>query len=51
MLADYSDIIMSVMASQITVSMVYSTVYSGADKKNTKAPVTGGFPSQSDSNA
>ena len=35
----YNDIIMSMMASQITSPMiVYSTVYSGANKKNIKAP-------------
>ena len=35
----YSDVIMSAMASQITnVSIVCSTVCSGVDKKNTKAP-------------
>ena len=31
----YSDAMMSAMASQITsLTVVYSTVYSGADKKN-----------------
>ena len=50
------------MASQITsLTTVYSTVYSGADKKNTKvrvtglcvrnSPVTGQFPEQMTSNA
>ena len=35
----YSDVIMASMASQITsLTTVYSTVYSGADKKNIKAP-------------
>ena len=35
----YSDVIMSAMDSQITgVLIVYSTVCSGADKKNMKAP-------------
>ena len=59
---NYSDAIMSAMASQITgVSIVYSTSFSGADKKNIKAPrhwlcegnllVTGEFPAQSNSNA
>ena len=54
---------MSAMASQITdVSIVYSTVCSGADKKKTsklrvtglcegKSPVTGEFPAQMASNA
>ena len=61
-LAHYSDGIMSGMASQITgVSIVCSTVCSGADKKKTpklrvtglcegNSPVTGGFPSQKTSN-
>ena len=44
----YSDVIMSPMASQITgVSIVYSNVCSGADKKNIKAqrhwPLRGEF--------
>ena len=35
----YSDVIMNAMASQITgISIVYSTVCCGADKKNIKAP-------------
>ena len=35
----YSEVMMKAMASQITgVSIVYSTVWSGTDKKNTKAP-------------
>ena len=35
----YSDVIMGAMASQINdVSMVYSAVYSGVDRKNIKAP-------------
>ena len=53
----YSDVTMSAMASQITgVSIVYSTVCSGADKKTPKPrltdlcdgnpQVTDGFPSQ-----
>ena len=34
-LAHYNDVTMSVIASQITsLTIVYSTVYSGADKKN-----------------
>ena len=57
----YSDAIMSVMASQIaSLIIVYSTAYSGVDKKNIKAPrtglfdgnsvVTGEFPAQRASN-
>ena len=53
----YSDVIMGAMASQITsVSIVYSTVRSGTDKKTSKprvtglcegnSPVTGEFPAQ-----
>ena len=53
---------MGVMASQITsLTIVYSTVYSGADKKKSKlrvtglcagnSPVTGEFPAQMASNA
>ena len=35
----YSDVIMGAMASQITsLTIVYSTIYSDADKKNIKAP-------------
>ena len=35
----YTDVTMSPMASQITsLGIVYSSVYSGADKKNIKAP-------------
>ena len=35
----YNDVIMGAMASQITsLTIVYSTVYSGADKKTIKAP-------------
>ena len=35
----YSDVILGVMASQITsLTIVYSTVYSVADKKKIKAP-------------
>ena len=55
-----NDVIMSAMVSQITVvSIVCSTVRSGTDQRNTKAPrhwpllgelVTGGFPSQRASN-
>ena len=52
---------MGAMASQITsFAIVYSTVYSGADKKNIKlhvtglcagnSPVTGEFPAQMASN-
>ena len=58
-----SGIIVSAMASQITsLTIVYSTVYSGADEKNTSklcvsglcegnSQVTGEFPSQRASNA
>ena len=53
---------MSTMASQITsLTIVYSTVYSGADQKTSRlrviglsegnSPVTGEFPAQKDSNA
>ena len=36
---NYSDVIMNVMVSQITgVSIVYSTVCSGADQRNIKGP-------------
>ena len=53
---------MGAMASQITsLTIVYSTVYSGADKKNQSfmllaffagnSPVTGEFPAQMASNA
>ena len=35
----YNDVIMSTMVSQITsLAIIYSTVYSGTDKKNIKAP-------------
>ena len=59
----YGDVMMGAMASQITsLTIVYSTVYSGADqiKHQSSAsltfvsgnpPVTGGFPSQRASNA
>ena len=59
----YNDVIMSSVASQITsLTIVYSTVYSGADQKKTSklrvaglcvgnAPVTGEFPAQMASNA
>ena len=58
----YSDVIMSAMASQITsLTMVYSTVYLGADQKTSKlratglyegnSPMTGEFPAQRASNA
>ena len=56
-LAHHSDETMGAMASQITsLTIVYSTVYSGADKKTSKlratglcvgnSPVTGEFPAQ-----
>ena len=58
----YNDAIMSAMASQITsLTIVYSTIYSGADKKTPKlrvtdlcegnSPVTGKFHAQRTSNA
>ena len=54
----YSDVIMSTMASQITsLAIVYSTVYSGLLKLRVtgicegNSPVTGEFPTQSTSNA
>ena len=58
----YSDAIMGVMASQIiSLTIVYSTVYSGTDKKTSKlrvtglcegnSPVTGEFPTQMASHA
>ena len=58
----YSDVIMSLMGSQITsVLIVCSTVYSGADQRKGQnsvlltlcegnPPMTGGFPSQRASN-
>ena len=61
-LRHYNDVIMSAMASQITsLTIVYSTVYSGADQRKHQSsaslafvgnsPVTGEFPSQRASNA
>ena len=52
----YSDVTMGVMASQITsLTIVYSTVYSGADLRNIKAPrhwpLWGEFTAQMASNA
>ena len=58
----YNDVIMNTMASQITsLTVVYSTVYSGRSKKTAKlratglcegnSPVTGEFPSQRASDA
>ena len=58
----YSDVIMSMMAYQIiSLTIVYSTVCSGVDKTNIKAPrhwpfaenspVTGEYPAQKASNA
>ena len=59
----YNDVIMSAIASQITsLTIVYSIVYSGADKKKTSklrvtglcagnSPATGEFPTQKASNA
>ena len=58
----YSDVIMSKMASQITgVSIVYSTVYSGADQRKHQSsvslalcegnsPITSEFPAETASN-
>ena len=38
-LPHYNDVMMSAIASQMNShTIVYSTVYSGADKKNIKAP-------------
>ena len=59
---NYNDVIMSAMACKITsLTIVYSTVCSGADQINIKAPrhrplwrnspVTGEFPTQGASNA
>ena len=62
-LSHYNDVIMGAMVSQITsVSIVYSTVYSGADQRKHinlrvtglcvgNSPVTGEFPAQMASNA
>ena len=62
-LSHYNDVIMTAMVSQITsLTIIYSSVYSGADKKNTSklrvtglceenSPVTGEFPTQRASNA
>ena len=59
----YNDVIFNAMASQITsLSVVYSAVYSGADKRKHQSsaslaicegnsPVTGEFPAQRTSNA
>ena len=59
----YSDVIVGAIASQITsLTSVYSTVYSGADQRQTSkprvtglcsgnSPVTGEFPVQMASNA
>ena len=58
----YNDVIMGAMASQITsLTIIYSTVYSGRSKKTSKlrvtglcagnSPVTGEFPAQMASNA
>ena len=35
----YDDVIMGAMASQITITIVYSTVYSGADQRKHKRSV------------
>ena len=61
-LRHFSDVIMGPMASQITsLTNVYSTVYSGADKKKHQSsgslafvrgiPLTGEFPAHRASNA
>ena len=52
----YNDVIMGTIASQITsLTIVYSTVYSDAVQRNTKAmrhwPLSGEFPTQMASNA
>ena len=48
----YSDVIMGAMASPITsLTIVYSTVYSGADKRKHQSPGGGDFPAQRASNA
>ena len=59
----YNDVIMGAMASQITsLPIIYSTVYSDADRKKTSklrvtglctgnSPVNGEFPAQMASNA
>ena len=52
----YSDVIMIAMASQITsLTIIYSTVYSGADRKNQSSTslafVTGEFPALMASNS
>ena len=49
----YSDVIIGSMASQInSLTIVYSTVYSGADQRKHQSPVsvTGEFPAQRASN-
>ena len=61
-LHNYSDVIIGAMASQMTsLTIVYSTVYSGADQRTSKlcvtglcagnSPVTDEFPAQMASNA
>ena len=54
-LTHYNDGIMRAMASQITcLTIVYSTVYSGADQRkhqSSASPVTGELPAQMFSNA
>ena len=57
----YNDVIMNTMASQITsLTIIYSSVYSGADQRKhqssaslafVNSPVTGEFPTQRASNA
>ena len=52
-ISHYSDVMMGTMTSEITsLTVIYSTVYSDADKKNpSKLRVTGEFPAQMASNA
>ena len=48
----YSDVIMVAMGCQITsLTIVYSTVYSGVDQRKHQSSVTGEFPAQMASNA
>ena len=51
----YNDVIISSLASQFaSLTIVYSTVYSGADQRkhqSSASPVTGEFPAQRASNA
>ena len=48
----YNDIIMGIMVSQLTsLTIVYSTVYLGADQRKHQSPVSLAFPAQMASNA